>query len=697
MLALAAFLALGAWIGDGLERRVALLVVAVSLAAVGLALRASPGMALAAAAAAALGLGAAAAGIERLAYERTPLRAFVARAEAPRLVHLRGTAVDDAWPRDRLQSVDVDATTATAEGRPLELSGRVRLHVVTDSVEPLVRGGDQVDVWAELRAPRGYANPGSVDAEALARIDGLHAVGFCKSARLLERRRGPPGHVWLEAARGARRWARGVLRAALPEGRERAVVLAMTLGDQRAIDEETAESFRVAGTYHVVALSGAQVALLAGGLAFLLRSAGAGPLLQAALLTPALAFYATLVGGEVPIVRATVMALVALWGRAVDLDVDVANLLGVAAAGLLLAQPSAIGDVGFQLSFAATLGILVLTPVVQRGLPRLPLGLTLAVAASVASQLALWPLLAARFHRVAPAALALNLVAVPLSGLVLLTGLALLAASVVPGLAAVLAPLAWLSANLLLRTGDLVRAWPSLDVRSPDPGTAAVCVYLAGLVAIAQRKRPVAALLLLAGGMVGMQWPAPPADGRLHVDILDVGQGDAIVVRTPAGRVWQVDAGGTATGFDVGEWVVAPYLWSLPVRRLEGIAVSHAHVDHVGGVPFLLRHFAPKAVWEGPAPRTDVAYRTFDKAARVVARQSVWAGTVTTVDGIRLEVLAPRPAGAPPPRTRNDDSLVLRVSFGAVSFLLTGDAETAGEEALPSRRATVLKLSLIHI
>jgi competence protein ComEC len=238
-----------------------------------------------------------------------------------------------------------------------------------------------------------------------------------------------------------------------------------------------------------------------------------------------------------------------------------------------------------------------------------------------------------------------------------------------------------------------VRAWPCLDVRSPDPGAAAVCLYVAGLVAVAQRKRPVAALLLLAGGMVGMQWPAPPADGRLHVDILDVGQGDAIVVRTPAGRVWQVDAGGTATGFDVGEWVVAPYLWSLPVRRLEGVAVSHAHVDHVGGVPFLLRHFAPKAVWEGPAPRADAAYRTFDKAARAAARRSVWTGTETTVDGIRLEVLAPRPTGAPPLRTRNDDSLVVRVSLGAVSFLLTGDAETAGEEALPSPRATVLKVA----
>src|SRR5689334_6349074 len=84
------------------------------------------------------------------------------RADGPRLVRLRGTAVGDSWPRDRMQSLELDTAAATAEGRPVDLSGRLRLHVVTDAVEPLVRAGDHVDVWAELRAPRGYANPGAV-------------------------------------------------------------------------------------------------------------------------------------------------------------------------------------------------------------------------------------------------------------------------------------------------------------------------------------------------------------------------------------------------------------------------------------------------------------------------------------------------------------------------------------------------------
>jgi competence protein ComEC len=693
MLVLAVFLALGARMGPDLSRAEALLVAALSLVAVLLSTASPAAAALAAASSAALGLGACAAALEGREYAGTPLRSFACATDEARLVHVSGIAVGDAEWRDRLQSVVLDVTAATLGGRAVDLSGRLRLHVVTDDPRPVAQAGDLVEAWADVRAPRGYADPGAMDVEALARRDGIHAIGFCKSARLVESRHGRPGPSWIAAARAVRKWARDVIEASLPEGRERAVVLAMTLGDQRGIDDETAETFRIAGTYHVLALSGAQVALLAGGLILIARRVGAGPVLQAFALTPILAFYATLVGGQVPIVRATVMALVALWGRALDLDVDLANLLGLAAAALLLVQPSAVGDVGFELSFAATLAILVVTPVVQAGLPRLPLRLELSVAASVASQLALWPLLAARFHRVAPAAVVLNLAAVPLSGLVLLTGLALLAAGVMPALAVVLAPPAWLSAHLLLWTGDLVRGRAWLDVRAPSPDTLAVLVYVAGLVALVRRRR--VATVLLALGIVGMQWPAPPADGLLHVDVLDVGQGDAILIRTPRGRAWQVDAGGSATAFDVGEWVVAPYLWSIPVVRLEGIVVSHAHMDHVGGVPFLLRHFAPGALWEGPAPRADAGYRLLDKAAGAssASRVAVGAGTTSMLDGVQIEILAPRSREGPPLHTRNDDSVIVRVRFGAVSFLLTGDAESPGEEALAAPDATVLKVA----
>ena len=234
-------------------------------------------------------------------------------------------------------------------------------------------------------------------------------------------------------AAAVRRWAaalregaRGVFARSMLAGTERGLVRAMVLGDRSEVDEATAEAFRASGTYHVLALSGAQVALLAGLVVGGLRWFRASPWTQAAVTATAIGLYALFVGGDVPVVRAALMASAVLAGRALELDADPANLLGLAALVLLADRPAAAADVGFQLSFGATLGILALAGPLTRGVPRLPLRLDLAVAASVAAQCALAPILAGWFHRLAPAAVLLNIAAVPLSGAVLLAGLAVL-------------------------------------------------------------------------------------------------------------------------------------------------------------------------------------------------------------------------------------------------------------------------------
>lgn len=187
----------------------------------------------------------------------------------------------------------------------------------------------------------------------------------------------------------------------------------------------------------------------------------------------------------------------------------------------------------------------------------------------------------------------------------------------------------------------------------------------------------------------------PEADGRLHVTLIDVGQGDAILLRSPRGRAFVVDAGGTFDNrFDVGEAIVAPYLWSHGLRRLDRLLVTHAHPDHAGGVPALLAGFEIGEVWEGPAPRGDRGYRALDAALRAsgIPRRTVTAGAVEDWDGVEVRVLGPRPPGRPPWTTRNDDSVVLAVRFGGVTTLLTGDVEGEGEASLPGTPALALKV-----
>ena len=184
--------------------------------------------------------------------------------------------------------------------------------------------------------------------------------------------------------------------------------------------------------------------------------------------------------------------------------------------------------------------------------------------------------------------------------------------------------LAWIAAHALLRSALAVRAFPWLDVRVPAPPAWAVALFVSALLlCVSGRSRR--AWPLTAVGGAGLLFGAPPAaDGRLHVTLVDVGQGDAILLQSPRGRAWMIDAGGAFDGgFDVGEAVVSPYLWSRGVRSLDRVLVTHAHPDHAGGVPALLAGFAVGEVWEGPAPRRDKATRC---STRRCARRASRAG-----------------------------------------------------------------------
>ena len=690
LLLLAIPLALGAKAGATTPTASAWILAALAALLLLLSLAARRVPAAAALAAAAFAVAGGAASAEAARYDASPLRQWtVAHEDAEAPVSLRGVTVSDGRATgDRLQII-LDVESLQLRGQDQAVTGRVRLDVGGSPSEDLmVIEGDRVEAWAVLRLPHGFGTPGAYDAAAQARRDGIHAFGYVKSRRLVSKGgRGGVSVLRDVAARARQRARQAILTYVLP-GPEQGLVRAMAIGDRTGVEPETAEAFRIAGTYHVLALSGTQVALVAGLVLWLVRWFEAPPVARALIVSSALVFYAVFVGGDVPVARATVMAIVVLAGRALDLDADLANLLGLAAILLLLFHPSWIGDVGFQLSFAATLGLLLLSPVFAARLPRMKWRLEQALAASLAAQAALVPLLLVHFHRLAVAALLLNLAAVPLSGAVLLAGFAVVAASAGPAaLASRVGDVAWICAHALLRSGEVVRLVPGLDVRHPTPPPWAIAVFLGGLLLLCAQGRFRSGAMTTAAGFAALLLAArpAPADGRLSLTALDVGQGDCLAVRSPRGRLWMVDAGGSLDSrFDIGEAVVGPYLWGQGWRRIEALVLTHAHPDHVGGAPFLLRAFDLRGTWEGPAPRHDRGYAALDTALQAggAARRTVFRGVQDDWDGVAVEVEGPRPPGRPPWTTRNDDSLVLALRWGRVTFLLTGDIEAAGEDAL---------------
>lgn len=696
LVSLSGALALGVLVGDGVGPRFAPVLLALAAAQLLLVLAATERTRSAALLTAAVAVGAAAAGIERETYDAMPLRRWAEAASSDEPVALRGTAAGDVRESAEGCSLLMDVEALTAAGRERPMAGRARIDVGGEAPTLRVGEGERLTVWARLSLPHGYADPGVFDSAEQARRDRVHVIGHCKSRWLVRREAGgDAGPIRASAAR-LRAWSRERLREAVPGTAEEGLVRAMVLGDRSGIDRETAEPFRVAGTYHVLALSGAQVALVAALLSAGLRRAGVGISTASVLVCGCVAFYAVLVGGEFPVTRAAAMSIVVIAGRALGLDADLLNLIGLAGGLLLVVSPAALGDVAFQLSFGATVAIVVLARPLAERLPRLPFGAEHVIGASLAAQVALAPLLVLHFHRLAPAAVFLNMAAVPLSAAVLLAGFAvLISAALCPPLVAACAGVAWLMARLLLLSATITRGHPLLDPRLPAPSALALAVHAAGVVLLLDKGRFGRGLALTAAALALTAFAAAPAaDGRLQLTVLDVGQGDALVVRSPGGRVRLIDAGGGRPGrYDLGEAVVAPFLWSEGVRRVDSITLTHAQSDHVGGAPFLLRHFDVREVWEGPAPQHDRGYDELDAALRgAVLRRSVAGGVREVWDGIEVAVVGPR-GGPPPRRTRNDDSVVVRLRYGGVSFLLTGDIEAGAETALPVAAVDVVKIA----
>jgi competence protein ComEC len=505
---------------------------------------------------------------------------------------------------------------------------------------------------------------------------------------------------WLSGAVSRlRQVARETLARWTPPGPASGVVRAMVLGDRAGLEPEIEEAFRIAGTYHVLALSGAQVALVVGLMLWPLRRLGLAPGLTAAVVGSGVLFYATFVGGEIPVLRAAVMALVLLVGLAFGFEGDAANLLGLAGLALLAHHPSSVGDVAFQLSFVATLAIITLVPVLAPFSRRLPSGVGLLVTASLAAQIGVTPLLALHFHRLAPAALVLNLAAVPLASVVLVAGFGVvLTASWAPPLAWFSALVAERSAALMLWSGELVRLAPWLDVRVPTPGIGLLLLYGAAAVTLARETRVRRApVLLLGAAVVGLVLGSGPplGDGRLALTVLDVGDGDSLVVRSPAGRVLLVDAGGSRwPSIDTGEAVTAPFLWQQGRRRVDALVLTHSHNDHVGGAPFLVSAFRPEEVWEAPRVAgqalPDAVAAAVSRAG--VVRTTVCRGMRRRWDEVDIEVLWPACESSARSGPENDASVVLRLRHKGITFLLSGDAGASVEGLIEPGRAEVVKV-----
>ncbi len=501
------------------------------------------------------------------------------------------------------------------------------------------------------------------------------------------------------AARGTE-WLRERVRTAATrhlDDRVAGLLVGLVIGDTRLLPAEDREAMRATALGHLTAVSGTHVAIvLAGvvGLAGVLRVPVATRRLMIAVVVP---WFAFLTRFQPSVIRAGAMVLLLLLASTRGHVRDPRHALATVVVALVLLDPYLAGSVGLLLSATATAGVLVLAPVLtERFRGRLPRRITELAAVTVGAQLAVLPVLLVTFGSVRLASVPANLIAVPVAMVaasVAFLGTALAVVNV--ELAAACFLLAGLPARLILWVAQRFSTVGGI-VEVVRPSTVVAALGVGTLVLLGRRTRagPAVAVVTAVAVMVAA-WPTvvgPSPPSGLRLTAIDVGQGDAFLVESPRARIL-VDAGEDDTAL---RW-----LQRTGRRTVDLVVVSHPHLDHVGGVPAVLRALDVGVVWAAPIPTELPAamdVRTAAAAAGVPVRAPVRGETVTIGD-LEISVLHP-PPGRPyrhADSELNESSYVLAIRFGDRRVLLAGEVEDAGQAALLAGNPHLLAAEVLAV
>lgn len=582
--------------------------------------------------------------------------------------------------------------------------GKIRVSIYQysqkDSHTP-INIGDWVELRGIIEKPQGMRNPKGFDYRAYLARRGIYYTIGTASRNILSINSGnlPWFRSWIESIRG---YMEGVLDRYVG-GRGSRLMKAMIIGQRWSLPSELRKEFSITGIAHILAISGLHVGFVVLLLSWLCKGLKLSPQTTFFIQGIALGFYCIVVGGSSSVVRATVMALILLGGKAVGRKPDPLNSISIAAFIILLFKPLELFEVGFQLSFLAVAGIALFNEQLSSKLSRLdklPLKLGEAIAVMLAAQLGVWPLIAYYFNTFSIISFIANLILVPIAGVIVILGLIIvLVAAVFPLLGQLIGWWLWLLCEFLIEVNKGLSSfpWSSIPVVSPGP-LFMLAYYFILLILSSERplwvRRPWRISLILTLGVLLLSIIKPIVDNQFKVIFVDVGQGDCIYIKTPDEKHILVDGGGRPEGvgdFDVGAEIVVPFLLKNGVRKLDLVVMSHGHDDHMRGLIPVIKEIKVDAFMEFPPKQPSESYKELKKlisnknikCIHAIGGQSYRVGKYVFMDIIYpssdAEVVDSLYA-----ENENNLSLVMRVRCQQASIMLTGDIEEGVESYLLS-------------
>ncbi len=599
-----------------------------------------------------------------------------------------------------------------------KISGKVLLQDYSNT--PL-KYGEEIVVGGTLQHIPGRRNPGGFDYRRYLAGQGVSAMLTVSygDVRITGNERGSP---LVKAGLDFRDKIIRSINKNLPK-QQAGLMCAMLIGSRDGLSEPVEECFSIAGLTHIMAVSGANVAFIIMPVLFILKRIrirrNAANIITGLIIT----FFLFITGFEPSVIRAVIMAVIMLTGQILHREADALTSLAFSCIVMLLINPFFIFNCGFQLSYAATLSLVTLSPVIKKRLDAisqiitgwtLPRFISGLAASTIAAQLGVLPVIINSFNRISIMSLIANLAVLPvLEGITICGAAMVLTAQICEWFSMLIGYVANVLLTAVLYITKVLSSIPFASVDMPClPVTVILLFYLLLWGAYYKSLKNIRftinqrlSIIVTAAFIICTAYSTPYSK-FLQVTVLDVGEGDCIFIRTPAGKSVLIDAGGSNYGtFDTGASIVVPFLFYNGITALDTVIISHTHEDHIGGMPAVFKKIrVHNLIIPGldDEQYSDLCSRLFDASyvnrgkTRIIRSNSPEYG-FRLDDKTLFHIFDPAYMKYLDESYMNNMSLMVRLEYGKVSMIFPGDNETPAERQLIragiDMAADVLKVS----
>ncbi len=591
--------------------------------------------------------------------------------------------------------------------------------------------GDFIRFQSSLKKIQSFKNPGGFDYEHYLNRQGIYATGFiADTSGIIRLRENSAGYFKLRLE-SFRMYLKQLIYQNAPSP-QREIIEAMTIGNQTAIPGDVKENFSKTGTSHILSISGLHVGMVAAMAFFcvsLLLKSSEYLLLKLNMIKVSAAaafflvlFYALIAGMGVTVLRSALMALIFLLALMSGRQRDFYNTLALAGLVILIIFPEALFDISFQLSFLAVLAIIYIVPKLDyppfyqfAGLPGWSQSIIryfyMLLIVSLAATIGTLPLIIYYFNQISSVTFIANLIAVPLLGTIALATamLFLLTAFFSPLIAGFFVKITSffvsISIEIINRLASL--SFASFSITKPNILEIIIFyIFVILLIQFIDIRRGVKGYFLqhtrqLKYGLIlipvffivdaSYLFFKDKLSSDLRVTAIDVGQGSSILVRFPGGKNMLIDGGGFAgSSFDTGKMIVASYLYHERISRIDTVVLTHPHPDHMLGLLYILDNFDVQEFWTTEIISDDEDYQKLKKIIKERKIKTFFfpkdLPARKNMGNAEINLMWPDSSGVSTNELSDNDindlSLVFRIRYGRISFLVTGDISAEIENIL---------------